>query len=420
MNNSRSTILLGAGAVIDIGAPTTNDITQEIIKQNKYINYLDKNFDGTFSPFTAVSKVYSRLKEKYPKEPNFEQVFHVLEMLESYNRVWSYDCVNSRMYPPLAPFVVPETNIISHSEWKGLSSLLSQCQIDIMKMINKYDEMYNVKKNSDYLWYRDFWNKINGFDLFNLNYDTTIEQSVRNYNDGFVDSGDKQFQRFDPKELFVDDGKNKICHLHGCILFNHQRYKDINHDVYEYQYNDMYKWNDYDNVEKMLQSSFGTNPSNQSGETLHVGSIITGLRKTDKVTFAPYNYYHHYLNTAILNNKSLLIVGYSFGDLYVNDLIERMNLLYGKDKRIVVVTYWPQDDDSFMNMDCESEKMNHNEFIFLKRMMHDDGFQCRFLDRTRKKEDPYISKDGDVALFVYGFKSAVKKYGDMIIDFLDF
>ena len=113
MENSKSTILLGAGAVIDIGAPTTNDITQEIVKPNRYINYLDKNFEGKFSAFTAVSKVYNRLKEKYPNEPNFEQVFHVLEMLESYNWVWSYDCVNPRMYPPFAPFVVPETNIIS-------------------------------------------------------------------------------------------------------------------------------------------------------------------------------------------------------------------------------------------------------------------------------------------------------------------
>ncbi len=418
MEYKKTTILLGAGAAVEIGGKKTDEITKAIVQPNKYMNYSAKDVFGRTPYFTTISKIYNRLKAKYPREPNFEQIFHVLEMLESYNCVWSHDCVNPKMFPPFAPFVVPETNIVSYNEWNNLSSLISQCQVDIMKMISEYDENYKMRKDSDYQWYRDFWNKFVGFDLFNLNYDTTVEQSLPNYCDGYVNSDDERFQRFEPRVLFEESDINKICHLHGCILYSHERYRDINHDVYDYGYGDMYKWKNFDTVEKMLQNSSGTNPSNQSGETLHVGSIITGLRKTDKVTFAPYNYYHHYLNTAILNNRSLLVVGYSFGDYYINDLIERMNMLYGKNKKIVLVTYWPH-GESFICKDWDLKNLNHDELLFLKRMMHDDAFRFQWLDETIQNENAYLSKDGDVMLLVYGFESAVKKHGDEIVTFLE-
>ena len=52
-------------------------------------------------------------------------------------------------------------------------------------------------------------------------------------------------------------------------------------------------------------------------------------------------------------------------------------------------------------------------------MMHDDSFQYRWLDETIRNEDAYISKDGDVMLFVYGFESAVRKHGEQIVKFLE-
>lgn len=421
------TILLGAGAVLEIGAPSTKSITQEITKPNKYLNYGTTDIYGKIPYYTAITKVYNRLKEKYPSEPNFEQIFHVLEMLESYNRVWSHECRNTNIYPVISPFIVPETNIVSHGEWDYLSSLVEQCKLDIMKMIYTYDSMYKNQQGNN-KWYENFWNKFKGFDLFNLNYDTTIEQSLSTFCDGFVQSGDERFEKFDPKELLQNKCSYKVCHLHGCILYSAERYKNPNHDVYEYKFHDMYKWNDFESVKNMLQGSSSSNPSTQSGETIHTGSIITGLRKTDKLTFVPYNYYHHYLNTSILDNKSLLIVGYSFGDLYINDIIDRMNVLYGKDKRIVIITYWKYEQceeyDGSVTRTFHGQEwngtmnLNEKEYIFIKRMMHDDNFEMKFLDKTIPNQSSYTSKDGDVKLFVYGFKSAVEKHCDEIVNFL--
>ena len=422
MGNNKPTILLGAGAAIDIKAPTTQKITEEIIKQDKYTNYSVKDVYGKCPTFSAIKKIYQHLEKNYLSKPNFEQVFHILEMLASYNWVWFRNCKNPELFSLFAPFVVPITNIVGHNEWNNLYSLINQCQADIMEMVYKYDVEYKDKKDSDYKWYKTFWNKFEGFDLFNLNYDTTIEQSLPNYCDGFVDVYGIDVKKFDPKTLFRKRCNYKVCHLHGSIVY----YNYENYDAYEYKSGDMYKWNDASGViEKIKDGAIKNNSSNQGGENIHIGPIITGLRKPDKLTVVPYNYYHHYLCTSILNNRSLLIVGYSFSDLYINDLIERMNMLYGKNKRIVIITKWKpmslKDVDGKVTKTFKCKEWdvgNHREYMFIERMLHDESFLPGVLDYTIQKKTSFTSKNGDVKLFVYGFKNAVKYHRKEIVEFL--
>lgn len=426
-NYNKPTIILGAGTAIEIGAPTTATITQEIIKPKKYQLFQKKDIFGNTLFFKTLSNIYNQLKCSYPKEPNFEQIFHVAEILFTYKRVWFKNCKNPDIFPVFAPFVVPITKVVPPIEWDELDSLIQQCQFDIMEMINKYDMDFCKKNKTAFSWYKNFWRGFKGFDLFNFNYDTTIEHCLDSYVDGFVDSDDERFKTFNPKELFDLKNNFVVCHPHGCIVYYKERYKDINHDVYEYNSHDQYKWNDFSTIRGMINGSGGSNPSSQSGESLFVGSIITGLRKTDKLTISPYNYYHHFLNNSTMKNSSLLIVGYSFGDLYVNDLIERMNLLHGDKKRIVVITYIQYEQfkecdgtitKTFHGKDFELDSINHHEYLFLKRMMYDDSFELKELDKTIIDESSYTSKNGQVKLFVYGFKSAVEKHSDEIIDFL--
>ena len=422
-----TTIVLGAGSAIEIGAPTTKAITDEIRKENKYENYLIHPESDNIEHFTAVNKIYEHLKVKYPAEPNFEHIYHVLEMLYSYYWVWGNTIKNPDIYSVIAPFIEPVKGVIDEKESCNLSSLIKQCQLHIMDLINRYDKDFqnNIKNHS---WYMDFWRSFGGFDLFNFNYDTTIEHCLDTYNDGFVESDDVRFKRFDPRKLLDNNCAYKICHLHGCIVYFDERYNDPNHDVYNYNSYDLYKWSDYDEVKKVSTGYLHSNPSSQGGESLFIGPIITGLRKTEKLTVSPYNYYHHYLNSAIINNHSLLIVGYSFGDLYVNDLFERMNLLHGNKKRIVVITYieyvsFKESDESitktFHGKEHDLDSINHRELIFLKKMMEDDNFEFRELDATIDKESSYTSKNGQVKLFVYGFKSAVTRHKNEIFDFLN-
>ena len=97
--NPRVTMIMGAGAVLDMNFPTgvlrpsTWNITQEVIKP--YNNIFDKD-----KKITVVEDIYKRLMEVFPVNNNilwekdlkpsihFEMLFHVMEQLMAYQSVW--------------------------------------------------------------------------------------------------------------------------------------------------------------------------------------------------------------------------------------------------------------------------------------------------------------------------------------------
>ena len=74
-NKERLTILIGAGAVVEISKVSTNSITTELLSSNKIHT----------SSKTLFSKIYSDLlinNQKWDNyTPNFEDIFHGLEIL---------------------------------------------------------------------------------------------------------------------------------------------------------------------------------------------------------------------------------------------------------------------------------------------------------------------------------------------------
>lgn len=52
----------------------------------------------------------------------------------------------------------------------------------------------------------------------------------------------------------------------------------------------------------------------------------SSINKTDKLNCLPYDFYHGNLYNAILRSNAMVIVGYSFGDLYVNNPLYKLYL----------------------------------------------------------------------------------------------
>lgn len=178
--------------------------------------------------------------------------------------------------------------------------------------------------------------------IFILNYDTTIEQTINEYEDGYEPDGiQDKFLRFNPHRLLNNpDGLSTINHLHGCINYYFSTYKDSNQDVYTFQSRDLYKYPDYATVRELMLGRGQSSPANQSGETYKSAPIITGLRKLDKLNCIPFDFYHANLVNCLTRNHKLIICGYSFGDSYCNQLIERMLYMHGSRARIVLIDKW--------------------------------------------------------------------------------
>lgn len=86
----------------------------------------------------------------------------------------------------------------------------------------------------------------------------------------------------------------------------------------------------FETYEKAKETWFGrsTNTAQSHMESV-IGPIITGLRKTDKLVAYPYSSYYHTLMDSLQKNSRLLIIGYSFGDIHFNHLLDRITRIHG-------------------------------------------------------------------------------------------
>lgn len=428
-DNKRTTIIVGAGAPLDLCfsnsvlRPTTANITDEVCKT--YKNYLD-----TTKMITLVDDVRKRLIERFPKpippfwkrirkndirHINFEQIFHVLEMLYSYDRAWNGSCNVPHLYPVFAPFTKSD---FKDDDFRHLSSVMEQFILRVMDIIGNYDKDFcqNLNKHG---WYVDFFRTLGkNADIFNFNYDTTIEKCLQDYEDGFEkqEATEKQekaepFMAFNPKRLIENPNKlTTINHLHGCINYYFATYKDINYDVYTNQHHDLYKYDNYDTVHKLMIGRGQCQPTSQSGETYYAAPIITGLRKTDKLNSSPFDFYHTKMVESIIANPKLIIVGYGFGDLYCNQLLDRMYALHGTKCRIVLIDYWnfPESELKWHGGYALGQELG----TFICKMMQTGDFNNAVseLYKNNQSKGYYVSDNGNLMVFIHGFKNAAMNW----------
>lgn len=415
----RTTAILGAGAVLDfsfpkdIMFPSTSNITKEVCKPYVKHDLLDDNM--------IPQQIYDHLLANYPKDVNpwvseaenkpyihFEMIFHVMESYLAYERAWSGRCKNSAIYPVFGPF----TGATRLYDVRKLHSIMDEYIMRIMRIVEQYDSYYRCNPPSEQ-WYHDFFAKSPlRWDVFNFNYDTTIEHSLQDYVDGFVDIPGETFKKFDPKSLWYHDSNlSTINHLHGCIHYFYERYKDRAQESTAYKLHDLYK---YDSTEKVLDMMHGTgmsHPHDQSGEEYYAGPIITGLKKNDKLNCIPYDFYHGYLYNSIMASPSLFIAGYSFGDFYANNLIDRFDAIHGSQKRVVVIDKWNEKKIAEFGIDKYLEySVSHNEIAFMLRMaglsdVHELIRDLNMPKHTRPKR-MLRSSNGCLMIGVSGFKAA--------------
>lgn len=400
----RVTAFLGAGASLEIGGPLASNLTCTV--RNKKQRYYDSQL-GRKRKVSLLGQITNKLNEFYsPNTCNFEDIFHVLEMLESYGRGWR-DRTASTYKPPIAAFLKPRFTKFFDS--LGLIVAKRDLLEIVAEAINSYDSIFD--SNGNHRWFASFWQeaiKKCPWDIATLNYDTCIEKSIGVFEDGFEDTGDG-YSRFNPRKLYTTS-ISRLLHLHGCILYGYPRLSDPNKYIYEDDFEDLYKFDTYDEAKKTW---FGrSNNTAQSHEETIIGPIITGLRKTDKLISYPYSEYSTTFSKSIFENERLLIAGYSFGDLHFNKILEKIVRLHGNNRKIVIITWF--DNRQPWHPDPGVMDWPGNEMF-------------RFIAKSFKESNPFksfsfnspiVSIDGCVQLYLCGFKDAVDNHGRDIIDFL--
>lgn len=417
--SDRTTAILGAGTVLDfdftgIEKPTTSNITK-ICKEQKIQDF---NNEELYLIRHIYDKIVDVAKLEYKKHhydvrsfsPNitFEDLFEVIETLYSYNSTWRHE-----HYPIsiISALVKSDLNFESIEYYNSLIAIVRT----IINIVNAYDERFRI--NGRESWYKVFWKEFKGrLDVFNFNYDTTIETSLGEFNDGFVRFA-PNCDRFEPDILWnADDSISSVNHLHGCIFF-----ADLNPSITEnyYSHRDLYKLYSVKDVLTLLGHYWM--PHNQVGDYIFYTPIITGLKKTDKICYMPHSIYHANLVKKIIENPSLLICGYSFGDLYANQILERHKLIHDKNQKVVIVDKWPDYvNDSNVRlyryyMDHTSEGLKE----FVARIIEGGNAPLDIFKQFNHLHDGcWESSNGTLRLYTKGMKHAVVNYQNDIMDFL--
>ena len=290
--------------------------------------------------------------------------------------------------------------------------------IDIINdIVFEYSTQFITKSG----YFRDFLQALEKdyvLNIFNLNYDTWCEQSLKSFDDGFRDvPGYTKFKRFsiDEYRKACEQNENTVASLHGSILFGDADLKrnDINRFAYEDDRNSLYKYNSYVYVKSYRDRVFKSNSSNQAGETIIPSNIITGLMKTDKLLWNPLMEYEHHFYRALTTNENLLIVGYGFLDKYINTMLWRFQSRNIEHRKVMLITKAYEETDWQPQIE---PPLNPNEMtLFTHLMFKDQGWfkSVKFF----QVEKGYYSIDRMAGLYTCGLKTVVENYMDDILMF---
>jgi len=245
--DSGVTIIVGAGAVLDFQHnglfPSVSNITEEVLKLNIH------KVEGGERPL--LRELYTHVVDKLNKvseknhinraQLNFENLLHILEMCIAYSGCLHKEYISWLAFPEFGTLIHPDKFLKDIHTYDYIRAAYG-LQKTVMDIVDQYDTHFREDELSE-KWYRDFWKSLSGkSNIFNLNYDNTIENSLGEYEDGFLPiKEDEDYSRFSAKQSYENRRNlSTIAHLHGQILFS-----EAKSYPFDYSMRDLVKNRDY-------------------------------------------------------------------------------------------------------------------------------------------------------------------------------
>ena len=401
------TAFIGAGAVLNIGGPSTSTLTTAVRHREQWTG----DPRNPCARIPAIRQIADALDAYYaPGAATFEDIFHAIETIGSV-QVGLTARTAKEFKPAVGAFV--GAGLTARYDSIVLLGALNDIIDEVAQRIMRY--VVGFQPAGAHQWFADFWREATArchWDIGTLNYDNCVEQSLAagTWDDGFV-CVDPGIYRFDPTRILTG-ALTRILHLHGSVFFGYPHPDVSNRFSFEDQHEDLYRFDSHD-VARRMWFGRSTNQA-QAGESAIAGPIITGQRKPDKLLGYPYSTYQAVLHNTLLRNPRLLIAGYGFGDLHFNRLLNRLTRIHGDNRRVVLVAYVPPDmrgenwaPDAAMR-DWPGEEM----FQALARLSR----ETRPLDG--RYVNPWVSGDGRCRVYLEGFQDTIQAHGTDVINFL--
>lgn len=396
------TVLVGAGGSVELGAPSTSNVTPQVFSAIA----AKAMSDAAGVPVASLAALFEQtLRTHYGPSLNFEHVLHALEAMDGFFWAWrapqiphAHRLVEAMICPQPTLATAP---LFQHGFlWSAQRAFFEEIH-DAFAVASK-----NVKAHRDWSVYEHFWKTLDAeFELsvITLNYDSFIDQALdaTGLDQGFVPV-DREFAwRFSRPTLRRE---RALMHLHGSIHFGERASDvgDLNRFAFEDAWEDLFFYPSTDDAKR--SRTIRSAHDSQAGRKTTKGPFITGLNKPDKLMVEPYDAYYQRFAQQVLSTPRLLVIGYGFGDLHVNAIIDRMTKYHGARRRIASIT--------FANDLCG---WGHERLAESRMVMRWAEEQAPF-DRI-VVGDPWISENQRVRVYHHGFLDAARTATSEVVRF---
>lgn len=382
--NQKVVFLFGAGAVLDWGAPLTlcsgsnytkipEHDTGEIYNRPCCLTHLLLVIGfKTKSGERITQRIFDRLKSKDPDAyVNFETILNVIEDLYAY---WStrssgkktniYDLIDidealadlhdfkiiSQQHTNSYALEVPDftlrdadnisARIDPHVKYYEL--LLNELLSGVKGHVSKYayaspthkvfEKEVNETNNANFKYWMKSFNDMGAqMRLYTLNYDDIfkqmLEQDGQEVFDGFYKNPDAHYYYAVTNLKRIVTDTTVTCHynLHGAGFWKVNKLNTSQLPGYQYL--------------KCLPGAINSSAASieiEKGKPLLLTNIISGYQKVQKTAISPFRQFFSALDRDCLEADELYVIGYSYGDEHVNDIIRNARR-YNTNLRIILI-----------------------------------------------------------------------------------
>ncbi|HEY1682891.1 MAG TPA: SIR2 family protein [Candidatus Tumulicola sp.] len=408
MNNNGKpnlTVIVGSGFSQSVGLPSTDALTNTIrdtlgppLDDSRYgwVPWIHKE------PLT-FAQAMGRFASSYYSRPNFETILHLAEAGLAYSATRYWIQVRDQAKPAYGAFTIPNPQWADFLQEAQQTDLLDFINTSVDLIAKTLAEAVKTIEDARLASLRriiDLLSKHFNVTFATLNYDELLERCVDEWVDGYEDDG----RHFNPNLLMRATDSPFILHLHGSVRFYFLRTNEHTRE----QICRAPTWT-FDGIQNATRWVIGPATA-QSGEALTVGTMITGLRKTDKVLHPPYGYFQYKLQDALMKSPRLLVLGYGGSDLYLNGLITEMRRIHGDNIRSAFIVQH--------EIDTPATNAEYAPAIFsgFNDRPGVEGF-LRAIDIASAAGSPYIEPSSKCAVFSCGIPLTGNAF-DTIVDHL--
>lgn len=321
----RALVVLGAGASLEFGAPSTRKLTQRLEKRLLADDWM--MHCGGAKAWTEIREGLGGYLDGGPAEVHFEQIYHCAHEL-----AYAFDptagAVNA-FRPLLKPFLERRFE----ADERALRALCGRISDFI------FEEMMDARAAPalplDGLGqFIATLRRSHVTRIYSTNYDDFALQAAPDLDVGFSVEAGGIATRFDPRHVLDAWDRDCLHHLHGSIHFGFPH-----PPVAEVDIGELCWFGDRDEAHRHA-SYGGSGAPRMDGSQVQPSAVITGLDKLSRLQARPFTSFYAALARDAVTANVIYVIGSGLGDLHLNTWLNEARRAKPPPP-LLLIDFWP-------------------------------------------------------------------------------